>query len=205
MKIQQAPCPPSPGQNCSKVVVSRTFLLSHCLLHVLHLRIKALTLAASNKRYRLEGLSGLSVQDVELKLIAETPPSQSSGALSTDNSTSAVDGNDRASDSLDGDRGSPPPTGAVTVANSKNTKGRKKNKKGKKQSMLSQRGPLLITHTGERARVFFSFFLFVSYPGGFGGIMVLRTGPFEFMKYCSNAVALRTVVRLSPRVCTTVR
>lgn len=81
---------------------------------------------------RLEGLAGLSVQDAELKLFAEQQPPAAPEQSEPSSETEKNDLSDNA--------------GAARNANNNSNN---KAKKGKKQVAVSQRGPLLITHTGE--------------------------------------------------------
>lgn len=90
--------------------------------------------------YRLEGLAGLSVQDAELKLFAENTAADApaGGAHESSSSTrSSVD------------RDAPRDTTAATLPGSEKDGKKKKKKRAKKQPAVTQRGPLLITHTGE--------------------------------------------------------
>ncbi|CAM9374654.1 unnamed protein product, partial [Ectocarpus fasciculatus] len=109
---------------------------------------------------RLEGLSGLSVQDAELKLFADEKPESSSGAeagkrppsssSSATSSSGAVGGEAR-----DETGNGVTAKGARRIGDQGNGesgggggKKKKKRKRGKKQAAVTQRGPLLITHTG---------------------------------------------------------
>lgn len=94
---------------------------------------------------RLEGLAGLSVQDAELKLFAEklaeeggSTPVQSGGGKA---SGGVIDGDADTGNKASGD------TAQAAEALEEGNKTKKKKKK-KKTKAVSQRGPLLITHTG---------------------------------------------------------
>lgn len=91
---------------------------------------------------RLEGLAGLSVQDAELKLFAEkTAADAPAGGAheSSSPSTRSNVGGDAPRDT----------TAAAPAASDEGGKKKKKKKRAKKQPAVTQRGPLLITHTGE--------------------------------------------------------
>lgn len=75
---------------------------------------------------RLEGLAGLSVQDAELKLFAK--------------------GN---SATVSGQEGLIPATSGLASCSDNSSDNAKKRRKSKKSKGISQRGPLLVTHSGE--------------------------------------------------------
>ena len=92
--------------------------------------------------FRLEGLAGLSVQDAELKLFAEEPAANAPAGGAHESLSSSTQS------SVDGD--APRDNTAVAPAVSdEGGKKKKKKKRAKKQPAVTQRGPLLITHTGE--------------------------------------------------------
>lgn len=96
---------------------------------------------------RLENLAGLSVQDAELKLFAAEQTADVKGAISSisDNVKGNIDGGkggdgyDRSFEAVEARSSG----GNETVQVKK-----KKKKGGKRTAAASQRGPLLITHTG---------------------------------------------------------
>ena len=98
---------------------------------------------------RLEGLAGLSVQDAELKLFAENPKLDGGEGSSVRNGRSHADatvGGDTTTDQAQGGN-----EGLGTDTDSgENKKSRNKKKAAKKKMAIVQRGPLLITHSGER-------------------------------------------------------
>lgn len=75
---------------------------------------------------RLEGLAGLSVQDAELKLFAK-----SNGAK------------------ISGQEDPIPATSVLAKCSDTSGENAKKRRKSKKSKGVSQRGPLLVTHSGE--------------------------------------------------------
>lgn len=91
--------------------------------------------------YRLEGLAGLSVQDAELKLFAEKSAAGTPAGGAHESSLSPTWSN------ANGDA----PRDTTAVARAVNDTGgkKKKKKRAKKQPAVTQRGPLLITHSGE--------------------------------------------------------
>ena len=90
---------------------------------------------------RLEGLAGLSVQDAELRLFQEKNTADThSGGVHQSSSSSARS---------NADDGAPPDTTAVAPPTSDQGGKKRKKKRAKKQPAVTQRGPLLITHTGE--------------------------------------------------------
>lgn len=118
---------------------------------------------------RLEGLAGLSVQDAELKLFAEKPkPNGEEAGSSARNRRSHADGtvaggtvagDTTATDQAQG--GDKEGLGADKESGEeKKKKTRNKNKAGKKKLAIVQRGPLLITHSGERRFSMFSANIF---------------------------------------------
>lgn len=112
---------------------------------------------------RLEGLAGLSVQDAELKLFAESPKPKGDEGSSARNGRSHADGPVGVGTSTDQARGGKEELGAdKTESGETKKKTRNKNKAGKKKLAIVQRGPLLITHSGER--VFFNFNVFFFGP-----------------------------------------
>lgn len=109
---------------------------------------------------RLEGLSGLSVQDAELKLFADEKPESSSGAEAGKRSPSSSSSATSSSGAVGGEARDKTGNG-VTAEGARRIgdqgngesgggggKTKKKRKRGKKQAAVTQRGPLLITHTG---------------------------------------------------------
>lgn len=96
---------------------------------------------------RLEGLAGLSVQDAELKLFAEKPKGEerSSARNGKSYADGIVGGNDTTNTIAADQEG----VGAETESSGSSKKSRNKNRAGKKKGTIVQRGPLLITHSGE--------------------------------------------------------
>lgn len=106
---------------------------------------------------RLEGLAGLSVQDAELKLFAEKPNSEEGSSARNDksytdgtvgggNTTTTTTATDQAQGGKEG-------LGSEAENSGSSKKTRNKNKAGKKKLAIVQRGPLLITHSGERKKI----------------------------------------------------
>lgn len=105
----------------------------------------------SSRFVRLEGLSGLSVQDAELKLLADEKPESSSAAKAGKPAGSRVSTEGEGGVGEDDARPGGAEAAAVTAGNGESAGGgnkKKKRKRGKKQAAVTQRGPLLITHTG---------------------------------------------------------
>ncbi|CBN76590.1 HI0933 family protein [Ectocarpus siliculosus] len=104
----------------------------------------------SSRFVRLEGLSGLSVQDAELKLFADEKPESSSAAKAGRPAGSRVSAEGEGGVGEDDARPGGAEAAAVAAGNGESAGGgkKKKRKRGKKQAAVTQRGPLLITHTG---------------------------------------------------------
>lgn len=110
---------------------------------------------------RLEGLAGLSVQDAELKLFAESPKPKGEEGSSARNGRSHADGSVGVGTSTDQARGGKEEQGADnTESGETKKKTRNKNKAGKKKLAIVQRGPLLITHSGEGCFSILTYFVF---------------------------------------------
>ncbi|CAN0083576.1 unnamed protein product [Ectocarpus sp. 4 AP-2014] len=100
---------------------------------------------------RLEGLSGLSVQDAELKLFADEKHESSSAAKAGKPAGSRVSGEGEGGVGEDDARPGGAEAAAVAAGNGESAGGgkkKKKRKRGKQQAAVTQRGPLLITHAG---------------------------------------------------------
>lgn len=99
----------------------------------------------------------MSVQDAELKLFPEETPGDAAAPRAEGTSPPAVESTAR--DSIGSGGGGGGGTAmveatkttvvAATAVNEEGTKKKKKKKKKKKQPAVTQRGPLLITHSGE--------------------------------------------------------
>lgn len=92
---------------------------------------------------RLEGLSGLSVQDVELKLVAEDPQAPATKPIGNSGNSSEQSRDGVGEGGVIGMEG-----GEGGEKRAANEVKKKKRKKRTNQSAITQRGPLLITHTG---------------------------------------------------------
>ncbi|CAB1109748.1 unnamed protein product [Ectocarpus sp. CCAP 1310/34] len=106
------------------------------------------TLTIRDPRW-LEGLSGLSVQDAQLKLFADEKPESSSAAKAGkpagSRGSAEGEGGVGEDDALPGRA----EAAAVAAGNGESAGGgKKKRKRGKQRAAVTQRGPLLITHTG---------------------------------------------------------
>ncbi|CAM9301469.1 unnamed protein product, partial [Ectocarpus sp. 12 AP-2014] len=100
---------------------------------------------------RLDGLSGLSVQDAELKLFADEKPESFSATKAGKPLGSRLSAEGEGGVIEDDARSGGAEAAAVTAGNGESAGGgkkKKKRKRGKKQAAVTQRGPLLITHTG---------------------------------------------------------
>lgn len=97
--------------------------------------------------HRLEGLAGLSLQDAELKLFAEERTA--AGGLARGAHEPSSSSSTRGTVDGDAPRGATAATLEVDDELGKQEGQKKKRKRAKKQPAVTQRGPLLITHTGE--------------------------------------------------------
>lgn len=109
---------------------------------------------------RLEGLAGLSVQDAELKLFAENPKPKGDEGSSARNGRIHADGTVGCGTTTNQVQGGKKELGADTEGSARKKKTRNKNKAGKKQLAIVQRGPLLITHSGEGLFSILTYFVF---------------------------------------------
>ena len=98
---------------------------------------------------RLEGLAGLSVQDAELKLFADNPKPKGDEGSPARNGRSHADGTVGCGTTTNQAQGGEEGLGAETGGSASKKKTRNKNKAEKKKLAIIQRGPLLITHSGE--------------------------------------------------------
>lgn len=97
---------------------------------------------------RLESLAGLSVQDAELKLF---PESNSAIAAGKERTASTDAESSRADQGLVAESGAVEARQGLSDAATVTASAKKINAKRKKKNGISQRGPLLITHSGEEA------------------------------------------------------
>eukprot|EP00903_Cladosiphon_okamuranus_P012630 g11816.t1 len=118
---------------------------------------------------RLEGLAGLSVQDAELKLFAEKTSADTPAGREHESSSSSTRNN--------ADEDDPRDTTAVATAVSDEGGKKKKKKRTKRQPAVTQRGPLLITHSGVSGPAVLKLSAFgarVLNEGGYRGKLVVN-------------------------------